>query len=420
MVYINLINANSFDHLPSSKDLKMEEITIKSTSRFTVEATDIGLRETETTRLIFRPVIIENPNNTNACLKGSFLFQRKSKNEQWEDFETISLASLKMGEGYKLGLDSAELLKFMKEIVPLYKLHREGGVIRGQTKYVRATPQLELLANLTESEISNYLDANTSIGTSLLTKLLNWAANLDDPTPLINHLVALNPTSLCKLNAAIGLQSLKKALSIWESNADNLSEEFWQKSLTEHSFVLEQVFSWPVSIAKGKAYLSCKSYLNTGGNIVDFLMRNRLTQCAALIEIKTPSTLLLGAVYRGSVYNTSNELSGSIMQILNYKHSLQENFTSLTNGQDDLFDSFNPQCAVIIGNAGVELNNKSKTKSFELFRHQFPGLVVITFDELFNKTKQLINLLENPTVVEDDFEDGLGKMGSAQSDPIYF
>ena len=136
-------------------------------------------------------------------------------------------------------------------------------------------------------------------------------------------------------------------------------------------------------------------------------MRNRLTQCAALIEIKTPSTLLLGAVYRGRVYNTSNELSGSIMQTLNYKHSLQENFASLTSGQDDLFDSFNPQCAVIIGNAEAELNDKSKIKSFELFRHQFPGLLVITFDELFNKTRQLINLLENPIVVEDEFDDNI-------------
>ena len=397
----------------------MEEITIKSTSPFTAEAPDIGLRENETTRLMFRPIIIENPNNKDACIKGSFLFQRKSKNEQWEDFETIPLSSLKMGEGYKLGLDSAEFLKFMKGIEPLYKLHREGGVLRGQTKYVKATPQLELLVNLTESEISNYLDVNTTIGTSLLAKLLNWAVNLDDATPIINHLVALNPTSLGKLNAAIGLQSLKNALSIWESNVDNSREEFWQESPTEHSFVLEQVFSWPVSIIKDKAYLGGKSIYNKDGNIIDFLMRNRLTQSAALIEIKTPSTLLLGGKYR-SVYNTSDELSGSIMQTLNYRHSLQENSASLKNEHDDLFDSFNPQCAVIIGNAGVELNNKSKIKSFELFRHQFPGLVVITFDELFNKTKQLINLLENPSVVEDEFEDYLGKMGSAQSNPIYF
>lgn len=385
----------------------MEKITTTSTSRVTAQASDIAIRETATTRLVFRPIIIDNPHNSDASIKGNFLYLRKSQNEQWEDFETIPLSSLKMGEGYKLELKSAELLNLTNELKLLYDLHQESGVPKGQQTFRKNTPQLQQLANLTSDEVSSLLDANTAIGTSLLAKLLNWATNLDDPTPLINHLVALNPTSLGKLNAAIGLQSLKNALSIWESNADNSKEEFWQESLTEHSFVLEQVFSWPVSIVKGKAYLSGKSYLNTGGNIVDFLMQNRLTQNAALIEIKTPSTLLLGPVYRGSVYNTSNELSGSIMQTLNYKHSLQENFTSLTNGQDDVFDSFNPQCAIIIGNAGVELNDKSKTKSFELFRHQFPGLLVITFDELFNKTRQLINLLENPVIAEVEFDDNI-------------
>lgn len=254
--------------------------------------------------------------------------------------------------------------------------------------------------------MSSLLSANTTIGTSLLSKLLNWAVNLEDPTLLINHLVELNPTSLGKLNAAIGLQSLKKALSIWETNANNPNEEFWQTSLAEHSFVLEQAFSWPTSIVKGKAYIGGKSFFNTDGNIVDFLMRNLLTQSAALIEIKTPSTLLLAAEYRSGVYNTSRDLSGSIMQTLNYRHSLQEDFASLTKGQNDLFDSFNPQCAVIIGNAGVELNNNSKIKSFELFRHQFPGVLVITFDELFSKTRQLINLLESP-VVDDEFDDDI-------------
>lgn len=387
----------------------MEKITTKSTSLFKAQASDIAIRETATTLLIFRPIIIDNPNNRNASIKGDFLYQRKSQNGKWVDFETIPLTSLRMGEGYKLELKSLELLNLINELKPLYELHQEGGVPKGQQTFIRNTPQLQQLqqlANLTSDEVSSLLNANTSIGTSLLVKLLNWAINLDDPTLLINHLVELNPTSLGKLNAAIGLQSLKKALSIWKSNTNNSSEEFWQRSLTEHSFVLEQVFSWPVSIVKDKAYLGGKSIHNKDGNIIDFLMRNRLTQSAALIEIKTPSTLLLGALYRGSVYNTSNELSGSIMQTLNYKHSLQENFASLTNGQDD-FNSFNPQCAVIIGNAGVELDNNPKTKSFELFRHQFPGLVVITFDELFDKTRQLINLLENPIVVEDEFDDNI-------------
>lgn len=378
----------------------MDEIITKSTSRVTAQVTDIALRETSTTRLIFRPIIIDNPKNNNAAVKGNFLFQRKSTKTDWSDVETIPLSSMKSGEGYKLELKSAELLQLIKDLIPLYKLHQEGGVPRGITKFVKSTPHLEQLAALTTNEVSHVLNANTAIGASLLSKLLNWAINLNDPTPLIEHLVKLNPTSLGKLNAAIGLQSLKNALNIWETNISNSDEEFWQKTLAENSFVLEQAFSWPTSIVKGKAYIGGKSVFNTDGNIVDFLMSNRLTQSAALIEIKTPITRLLGSKYR-SIYNASSELSGSIIQTLNYKHSLQEDFASLTKGQNDLFDSFNPQCAVIIGNAS-ELDHQSKTKSFELYRHQFPGMLVITYDEIFSKTKQLIKLLESPAIIDED------------------
>ena len=55
------------------------------------------------------------------------------------------------------------------------------------------------------------------------------------------------------------------------------------------------------------------------------------------------------------------------------------------------------------------LITKLKTKSFELFRHQIPGVLVITFDELFSKTRQLIALLEGtdsePDIINDGFDD---------------
>jgi hypothetical protein len=381
----------------------MSEIHTKSTSRVTAQVDDIVLRESTISRLIFRPTILDNLKNKDAAVKGIFLYQKKSKNLQWEDCNTIPLTSLKSGEGYKLEIKSAELLQLTNALKPLYELHREAGVPRGEKKFFQATPQLEQLAALTSKDVSNFLNANSTIGESLLSKLLNWIINLDDPLPLIERLVELNPSSLGKLNAAVGLQSLKQALNQWEKNQSNSDEEFWQQSLTQYSFVLEQTFSWPTSIVDGKAYIGGKNVFNKNGNIVDFLMRNRLTQSAALIEIKTPSASLLGPRYR-STYNVSSELSGSIMQTLNYKHSLQEDFQSLTRGQNDLFDSLNPQCAVIIGNAKNELNDQTKLKAFELYRHQFQGLTVITFDELFDKTRQLIKLLEGEQYV-DSFDD---------------
>jgi len=371
----------------------MKEIHTKSTSRVTAQVDDIVLRESSASRLIFRPTILDNINNKEAAVKGVFLYQKKSKNSQWEDFETIPLTSVKSGEGYKLEIKSAELLQLINELNFLYKLHQEKGIPLGQKRFIQATPHLEQLSALSSNHVRDLLNANTAIGTSLFSKLLNWAVNLEDPSPLIGRLVDLNPTSLGKLNAAVGLQSLKQALSKWKQNKDNDDEEFWQQSLTKHSFVLEQTFSWPTSIVKGKAYIGGKNVFNKSGKIVDFLMKNRLTKSAALIEIKTPTALLLGSKYRGT-YNVSNELSGSIMQTLSYKHSLQEDYKTITRCQNDLFDSLNPQCAVIIGNAIKELDNSEKIKAFELYRHQFSGLIIITYDELFDKTKHLIKLLE--------------------------
>ena len=195
----------------------------------------------------------------------------------------------------------------------------------------------------------------------------------------------------------MNLQSLKAAIALWQVNQTNANEEFWQRSLTDNSFVLEHVFSWPTTIVRGKAYVGGKSVMNAGGNVIDFLMNNRVTRNAALIEIKTPTTPLLATrEYRSGVYPPSSDLAGTIMQLLNYKHSLQQEYHSLTHGQTNPFDSFDPRCAAVVGNAGRELQNEDKRKSFELFRNQFSGVTIITYDELFSRAEQLIRVLEAP------------------------
>jgi antiviral defense system Shedu protein SduA len=82
------------------------------------------------------------------------------------------------------------------------------------------------------------------------------------------------------------------------------------------------------------------------------------------------------------------------MQILNYKNSLEHDYFSLRAIEDNGFESFDPTCVVIIGNASDELKTPALRKSFELLRAQHRGVIVITFDELFGKTQQLIDVLE--------------------------
>ena len=158
------------------------------------------------------------------------------------------------------------------------------------------------------------------------------------------------------------------------------------------------MFSWPVTIVKGKAYVGGKSILNTGGGVVDFLLKNEITNNAALVEIKTPATPLLGGEYRNRVYNLSDDLSGGIQQVAHYSHSLQLEYHAIAASSPTPLSTFAPKCVVVIGNAAAEFSGDiDKSKALELFRRNLTGITVVTFDELFQKTSDLVEILELPT-----------------------
>ncbi|MBF8191457.1 DUF4263 domain-containing protein [Nonomuraea sp. K274] len=107
-----------------------------------------------------------------------------------------------------------------------------------------------------------------------------------------------------------GLETLKTASEIWDSEHDNSSEEFWQTTLTQNPVLLYQAFNIPVILHQGKAYLGGKKIDNHGGKYADFILKNSVLGTMALVEIKTPKAKLLGSQYRSDVLGPSFELSG--------------------------------------------------------------------------------------------------------------
>jgi hypothetical protein len=366
---------------------------ITSTSRSSATVSDIGLRQSERVRLVFRPELVDNPNDTRAAVRGTFLYQRKGQKDDWIEVDTLALSTLKKGEGYKLELRAAEVLTLFQELAGLYRVHTKEGIPLGTTQLVRADSVVASLMELPRDDLRAYLSANRAVGQEVLSRLMSWASEIPDAAELVNRLVSLDEGALRTLNVAVGLGALKQALAAWDQNASNPDEEFWQQALTEHSFVLEQVFSWPSTIVKGKAYVGGKSVLNTGGNVVDFLVKNHLTNNAALVEIKTPATKLLARRYRNTVYGVSEDLGGSVLQVLNYRFSLQRDFYSLRHGVS--LEAFEPRCVVIVGNTGELRGDEDKLRTMELFRRHSAGVTVITFDELFEKTRRLVRVLES-------------------------
>lgn len=363
-----------------------EPIKIASTSLSTADVDPIVLRDTGQVRLIFKPTLVENRTDPTASVRGIFSYQRKRKADQWQDIETIPLNSIKSGEGYKLELKSAETLQLFNRLKELYDyIEAHGGTPMGTHQYVRVEngPILDQVLSLLEAgEIVQLLEV-----------FLKWAQG-DDKRRLASALESVDAAGLINFDAAIGAARLHQFLTEAKSNLGNPTECFWQDLLVRNSWVISQVYAFPLVIIREQAYVGGKGIDNAGGTVVDYLYRNSLTWNAVLVEIKTPETdLLTSSDYRNGVYGPSKELGGATQQLLHARQTLQDNFTQLIRDRPDEFNVFSPRALLIIGRLPKE-QDATRRRSFETYRNNVRALEIVTFDELLEKVQVLLQVLE--------------------------
>ncbi|ASW84754.1 Shedu immune nuclease family protein [Mycobacterium intracellulare] len=186
-----------------------------------------------------------------------------------------------------------------------------------------------------------------------------------------------------------GVDVLAGALTTWNLSDKAESEDYWQQYLQEQPYLINLIFPGPVAVHTGKAYLGGKKIDNTGGQVVDFLLEHSIGGNAALLEIKRPGTaLLMKTAYRGDeIYAASSELTGAVSQILNYRDTI------MTGRSTSPIEVFVPSCVVLAGNYKDELDSPGKRRSFELYRSSLNGVSIITYDELFDRLKKILDVL---------------------------
>lgn len=386
---------------------KPEKVRLQSTSAHSAKfLSDVVIKPGKTTRLVFRPEIIENPNNPAASVKGTLVHQRIGRKDTWENAESLPLSKVIKGTEVRWHLRSEVVLALFEELKALYKVADTDGVPRGTREYVRPSESLADLASLTDDELRDLLDANRTLGRKTMAGLLRWAASPDASEVLGEWMDSLDLSELARLRGSLGLTSLRTGIATWKSKRGSDDEELWQETFTSNFFLLSQLFSYPVVLIKGKACVGGVTEEDSGRKLVDFLIKNDVTDSATLIEIKTPATSLVGGHYRDGIWKMSTELNGAVIQALTYKQSLAEHYASLTLGRTPDYYVFNPHCVVIIGDAESELAGEpDKRRSFELFRRGIMGVEIVTFDELFERTARLVRLLEGKTDVARDEEE---------------
>lgn len=372
----------------------MDDLKLTPTSHVTAEAGDLVLRETKTTRLLFRPLMVSNPKDEDAAVKGELVYQRKSRKDAWEDHNTLKLSELKADEWVKVGLKSGEVLKLVTYVRDLYEVYSERGIPQRPTKYVEVGSHAAALLDASDEEFSRFFRVNEEEGIAVFHRLLSWISEFANPKAVVERLEQLDPPRLSLLSAAVGLGALKQAVSLWQENRDNANEGFWQDTFLSNQFILSQVFRFPIVLIQDKAYVGGKVIDNTGGQLVDYLVSNKMTHNAALIELKTPVTPLLGEEYRAGVYSPSSKLSGAVAQVQSYKMNFLTDAPGLPEDSRQELAPFYPRAVVIVGDIEEQLSEESEVRSFEIYRNGLRDVDVITYDELFERVNSVISVLE--------------------------
>ena len=199
-----------------------------------------------------------------------------------------------------------------------------------------------------------------------------------------------------QLQQGIELLNLNQLIAAFERRlSGSKAEKEWQGLFQKNPFILSMTLGYPITVLQPHAHAGGMTLQGNGNKIADFLAKTQTTHNAALIEIKTPKTELLGEEYRVGVFGPSRHLTGAVVQVLDQRRLFIEEIATLKHRSriQDL-EAHAVDCVIVAGRTPTE---PSRQASFELIRHQYKDVTVLTFDELLEKLKLLQSLLAQET-----------------------
>lgn len=231
-----------------------------------------------------------------------------------------------------------------------------------------------------------------------LANALHKIASIENKETVLNNLEKLSNNDISNIENLVNITKIKNIINDWEKNKENDSEDYWQNLFKKNSYILSQIFACPFIFIQEQFYCGGKTGTNKGGIEADFVYQNKLTNNTAFIEIKTPKTDLVNkSLYLGTndednnaIYSISSKLTGGINEVLNQRNTFIQKKDSL---QENTKIHSNFKCVFIGGT--IILLTEGQRKSFELYRSSLRNVEIITFDELFERIKSILEIFEN-------------------------
>ena len=192
------------------------------------------------------------------------------------------------------------------------------------------------------------------------------------------------------------LGSNKRAEDVWQS--------FFENNTWIFGYGLNYFLNTPLDNEKLEQVVRGHDFSVSGKRVDALLKTQGLISSLSFGEIKTHRTDLLKRIktpYRGESWQISDELAGAVAQV---QRTVQASLTAIRS-RIDIKDAtgaptgeqlflYQPRSVIVIGSLqefqtdhGI---NEDKYSSFELFRRHLVAPEVITFDELFERAKFIV------------------------------
>lgn len=368
----------------------MDNYKTISTSQYSARlAEPVVIEEKTTTRKVLIVDLNDKKKDVGETVGIMLVHQRKKRNDEWVDVESINLNSLKGGEGVKLNLDSKNTKKVYDELTKLYALVDKEGVKYGVQEFSIAKAD----------EIVQVSKDRKTVIERLLAE--NYGQEVWE------ELVSSNPDLATKLSIARIQTNRNEALEIFKKNlqSKNPDESFWQNFFAENDWIFGYGLNYQfLHLQNEQPDYGGKNYTGKGSQKGDFLMSTAAeSQFTVLVEIKTPATKLLSYKSsqprqvknpRNDVWLLSSDFLGAISQIQvncrtwSIDSQKPENIRSLE--KYNIF-TVEPKGILIIGHTNEFENNESIVSCFESYRRNTQNPEIVTFDELFKRAEFIVN-----------------------------
>ena len=382
-----------------------DKIQIAQSSYATSDiVTPFILEENNTTRKVAYTKIVDNPNDKEAYVHCTIIHERKSTKGEWEPVESINLTRLKSGEGVKLDLRAAATKVLRMALETSSAIGKNGPPKGSQSLVVGPEDEIVYVRGREREYIKKLIDNN--FGEDI------W-----------KQLVKSNPDLATTLSLAHIQATRKAALTEFENAlTQEYDEKYWQKFLSKNDWIFGYGLSYYCLTMVGEQILvGGKDVLNHNGQLVDFLAASKgHVSYVVLVEIKKPSTVLLGKSCRNRAFPISSDLAEAVAQIQGYIDTWGTNSTKerYVYEQENCLTTAKPKGILVIGDTS-ELDCSDKKRSFELFRKGLNQIDIITYDELLKRAQLIVGngeeydstkgyvktAKDNQTLIDSDFCD---------------